>query len=192
MMTNKKITVFDFDLNVPNDYKPEWYKKGIEPYKVDVKRTEKNEGVFMPKQVNNRRGIGPIKNEDELDIKQAKQMESPIESMFFDSEDQPENYKNMIDDNENVNIDNIQKISVPNETFDSVENIRNKLFKKRKQNNKIPNVGDFIVIYNGKPIVIGDENDVREICEKIIIENEDLTDDDLMVYYRVSLGKFFG
>jgi len=190
MNDTKKINVANFELNIPDEFKPEWYKKGIEPHEIN--HVISSDGmVSRPMTVNNRRGMGSL---EEDPVRKAKKMERPVESVWFDAEDQPSSHDDIIDDNEVVNVEPIQKMSVPNETFESIESIRNKILKSNEKVVRIENkakVGDFIVLYRGKNVFVGDEVGVKQICEKIIMEDKDLTDEDLSVFYRVSLGKFF-
>lgn len=189
MSKAKKINIPIFELNLPDEYKPEWYKLGIEPYEA---KSELEEGEIMlkkPQTVEYKRGVPPI-SDNTLNIKEAEVMGDPNEFAWFNSEDQPENIEDVIDNNETIDIENIQRIKVPKETFDSVHSIRDKLLK-RKTKNRVADIGDFVVLHKGNSIYVGDEGGVRKVCEKIILENENLKDDDLVVFYRVSLQKFF-
>jgi len=196
----KKIDVPVFELDLPDEFKPEWYKLGIEPTKM---RSVLEEGDMMfkkPQVSNYRRGIPPIEEkpmtvkeaekENLISIKEAEVMTDPSEYAWFNADDQPEDIENIVDNNEDVNVEGIQQINVPEETYDSIHNIRDKLLK-RKQRNRMADVGDFVVLHKGANIYVGDESGVGEVCEQIILENENLTDDDLVVFYRVSLQKFF-
>lgn len=182
-MNNKKkeIIITGLELKVPKEYQPEWFKLGIEPHRINP-----NVGDNMSK-FDNKKGMEPLKEVPE--IKEAKEMQNPLESYWFEAEDQPSTNKKMIDNNETIDVEDIQKINVSKETFDSIDKIRTKL--KGPPNKPNAKVGDFIVLYRGKNVFVGDENGVREICESLIMKDDNLTDDDLGVFYRVSLGKFF-
>jgi len=185
----KEIHVASFDLDLPDEYKPEWYKLGIEPYKANFNVNKGDGMVITPTTVNMRRGMSPLA-EGAPNIKEPEQMESPVETIWFDAEDQPSDINQMVDNNETVNMSDMQKINVPEETFESVSDIRNKLLNKSKPKRKAQ-IGEFIVFHNDSIVFIGDETGTTEVCEKIIIENENLKDDDLVVFYRVALEKFF-
>jgi len=199
----KKIDIPLFDLNLPDEYKPEWYKFGIEPYKSHSVLEEGDVMLKKPQNFNSVRGFPALKEKPEnpltireaesenlIKIKEAEVMADPEEFAWFNADDQSKNIEKIIDNNEDVDIEKIQKIEVPKETFESVHSIRDKLLQK-KTKERIADVGAFVVLYKGSNIYIGDEEGVREVCEQIILENEDLEDNDLIVFYRVSLQKFF-
>ena len=80
------------------------------------------------------------------------------------------------------------KITVDSE----LTNIRQKLINKnqpKKIAEKVAAPGEFVIIVKGHPVHIGDLVSTKEKCEEVIISNEDLDDDDLLIFMRVPIGK---
>jgi len=132
-------------------------------------------------------------DENGLEIKESEFMENPNESNWFDADEQPDNYKDIIDDNDDVDCETIQKIKVSSEAFKSIENVKKEVLPDTfQQQVSKPKINDFVIIYKNMDVFVGNnKKEVKRVCEKIIIENEDIVDDDLMIFFRVPLNEIF-
>ena len=198
MGLNKKFEVVDLGLKVPEEFHPEWYRQGYVPINVELNNKEPiNEAKML-----NRQGYKAISIEDESEIpkiKEALQMQSNKESQWYDNlaED-----GEAVDNNESVDVDSLQKHKIslkeikPNDKEmapSDLTTIRSKLLQKRKVEDKarVASPGEFVVWFCEKVVHVGNLNATKEICEKLIVENEDIQDDDLMIFLRIPVAKLF-
>ena len=51
--------------------------------------------------------------------------------------------------------------------------------------------GEYVLFYNKQVVDVGKLDKVKAFAEDIIINNENLSEDDLVIFLRVPLGKIF-
>ena len=150
---------------------------------------------MLPSPINKAKGIpASIIEEDRQfpQIKPAKEMQQPQETMWYDEMDEKIPPGKIIDNNDAVDNEKLQKHNVKITVDSELTNIRQKLINKnqpKKIAEKVAAPGEFVIIVKGHPVHIGDLVSTKEKCEEVIISNEDLDDDDLLIFMRVPIGK---
>lgn len=167
---------------------PYWKLHNIKPFVVNEERL--NQEVIMKER------FKPIPvDEDELDakIKDASTMQDPKDSMWFDEMDNTDPNK-IVDNNDFDDLDKKQKLEIKVPANQSiVAMIKNKLRKEKQAPEKarIAKPGEFVIMYKDKVCNIGSLNDIKESCINIIESNENISDDDILVFLRIPLQKIF-
>lgn len=198
MNDKKQLEIVNLKLNVPNEYYPEWYRKGCIPFEVEEERLQEEarrlieEGKMKIPISTTRQKFPaiPIENEEDIPkIRLAQRMQDPKETEWFDEMDVSIKDK-IIDNNDFVFPDKPETIMRPN-IDDSIENIRKKLLSKKKIGNteRLAEPEEYVILLKNKVQHIGKLEEVRSVCENIILENEDLEDNDIIVFYRVPISK---
>ena len=195
MKSKNQLEITDLKLNVPEEYYPEWYRKGCIPFEVDDERLQEEARRLMeeahmkiPIQTRQQYPAVSIENEDDIPkIKLAQHMQDPKTTEWFDEMDTSTASKTI--DNNDIVFPS-QFIPHANEQAESINNIRQKLLSKKKmsENPRLAEPGEYVVLLKNKVQHIGGIEQTKEVCESLIIENEDLNNDDLIVFYRVPLS----
>jgi len=210
---NKKINLVDLNLKVPEAYYPEWYKKGVIPFEIEEDRLQ-SEAEDMMKHGERRQQYAPIVDnkerrrqqlteEDEkfLKIKDAPEMEDESATAWFD--DSPKNVSGdkIVDNNDVVDVGILQRHALnfqeekESKKMSKIEEIKRNLLKSREDANaevaRIAAPGEFSIMFKGKVIHIGKLETIKEVCEQVIMEHDDIDDDDLLIFLRVPLDKIF-
>lgn len=189
--------------DLPEKYQPAWFRDKLTPLKAnapmnteDIKNqmtkyvktpdTIKQSDIseFTKKSAN----VKIIKDDEEFPIKQAAVMQSADANMWY--EDLSEENK-VIDNNDVVDLEQAQ-IKAP----EAISSIRQKLLLKNKpqelkQKNMFAAPGEYVLFYNKQVVDVGKLDKVKAFAEDIIINNENLSEDDLVIFLRVPLGKIF-
>lgn len=184
-----KFEVTDLELNekIPFKYYPEWYKKGLQPIEVDQERLkELGEEMALAEKFGNKQQFKPVKvlDDDIPNIKPAAAMQDPKDSMWYDdcSTDAPQ---------PNVNSGKKQT------STGTINTLRQKLLELPKEKvqelkpQRIAKPGECVTMLKGSAINIGTLKESKAVCEKIILTQSDLDDDDLCVFLRIPLEKLF-
>ena len=146
--------------------------------------------------------IAIIKEEPDVDmIKRADQMQNPKETIWYDDLDESDPSK-IIDNNEVDDFDKKQKleIKVPAagiKTNSVVSMIRRKLQEEQMQEQvveepvKIAKPGEFVIMYKNRVCNIGTLEEMKQSCIEIVEKNDNVSDDDILVFLRIPLQKLF-
>jgi len=190
----KELDIMDNNFKVPKKYWPEWYKKGLVPFEIEEERLEGE--MVMSQPINKAKGISAsiIENDDDIPkIKQAKEMQSPDETMWYDEMPAHLPPGKIIDNNDVVDNAKLQKYEVKMQEDNEIMDIRKRLLDemqpKEEPKPKLAAPGEFVVWIRGHAGHIGDIKSTAEVCKKIIIEDDTLEADDLQVFMRVPLNK---
>lgn len=195
--------------DLPEKYQPAWFRDKLTPLKAnipmntedvknqmtkfakikteDVKQSKANrfDDEFTKQSAN----ITILKEDDDIPIRSASVMQSADANMWY--EDLSEEGDKVIDNNDDVDLEQAQ-IKAP----EAISSIRQKLLLKNKpqelkQKNMFAAPGEYVLFYNKQVVDVGKLDKVKACAEDIIINNENLAEDDLVIFLRVPLGKIF-
>lgn len=199
----KKFEISGLEMSSPSKYQPEWLKRGIVPFEVDTERlrqtiTQGNVNMNKNMELRQRYPAKVIPDEDAPKIKNAPVMAKPDEAMWYD-DDAAVKPEDIIDNNDVVNNDKIQRFEVKSPvkqtTTSVVDKIREKFSEKPtkpEEKARIAQPGEFVLMIDNKVIEIGKLEEVKTACEEEIMKREfDIKDEDILIFLRVPLDKVF-
>ncbi len=190
--------------DLPEKYQPAWFRDKLTPLKANIQMNTEDIKKQMTKYVKNpdtikqsdineftkkSANVKIIKDDEELPVKQPAVMQSADANMWY--EDLSEEGDKVIDNNDTVDLEQVQ-IKAP----EAISSIRQKLLLKNKppepkQKNMFAAPGEYVLFYNKQVADVGKLDKVKALAEEIIINNENLSDDDLVIFLRVPLEKIF-
>lgn len=199
----KETEIIDLQFKVPKEYYPEWYKKGCIPFEIDESRLSVEKERLMKEKESTfisgpRQKFSPTIIEDENDlpkIKQAEQMQPGSESEWFDEMSPDATEDRIIDNNDEIDVEKLQKhvirVKESKKEMNTINDIRQKLISKKKAEDVavIAAPGEFVVWFKNKVVNVGPLESTRKICEELILDNDDLDDDDLLIFLRIPINK---
>lgn len=85
-------------------------------------------------------------------------------------------------------IDNNDYVDVP-QIGDSMGSLSKLKQKVTKTQDKVAGVGEYVLLLKGKPVLIGAKDTIKDSLEELLqtVDVEKLSDDDVIVFYRVDL-----
>jgi hypothetical protein len=183
--------------NLPEKYRPAYIRAGLTPLKADSQMESDEVKTQMKKQKVDpyAKKSAPIiflkDGEDPPKIREGLTMQATEASMWYEN-DTPVPEDQVIDNNDFVDL---EKIQIPAPAC--ISSIRQKLLSKKQEQIKpdkkpmFAAPGEYVLFYNREIVEVGTLEKIKPLIEEIIINNEELTDDDLAVFLRVPLDKIF-
>ena len=196
-MSKKEIEISGMELNVPKKYQPYWMQIGAVPFEVDVDRINKEDIRQKINEPRQQFKATVIESDEEIpQIKMAQHMEPEEASAWYDEVDPKIPLDKMIDNNDVVDIGALQrhKIISDLQSPNTINDVRERLKKDvepEPEEARIAQPGEFVVLLRNKLTFIGNLAAAKAAAEKIILDNEDLGDDELIIFLRVPLNKIF-
>ncbi len=147
----KEVDILNPRFKVPEKYYPEWYNRGLVPFEIDEERlretmTDNNQKQRFPAAI--------IDDEDEAPkIKPATIMQNPKDTAWYDEMDAEIPSGKILDNNDIVDNEKLQKYEVKMSANDELVDIRAKLLEKQKPKKEAPTTaapGEFVVMVKGK------------------------------------------
>jgi len=182
---------------LPEDYRPAWYRAGLTPLSSnsEMKPDEVKSQMKKQKVDPYAKKSAPIiflkDGEEPPKIREALTMQAPEASMWYEDSNSSVPEDQIVDNNDFVDLEKIQITAPP-----SISSIRQKLLKSKEQVKPEKKAmfaapGEYVLFYNKEIIEVGALQKIKPLIEEIIINNQELTDDDLAVFLRVPLDKIF-
>ena len=183
--------------NLPEEYQPAWYRLKLKPLNADSQMTKddiknqmkKHENLFIKKSA-------PViilnEEEDIPKIVEAKVMQSADASMWYEELDGKVDESSIVDNNDVVDLEKIQT-----QPSKSIVSIRQKLLEEKKIKEKAESKtmfvapGEYVLLHKKQIVEVGVLSKIKPLAVEIIINSENISDDDLVIFLRVPLDKIF-
>ena len=165
------------------DKTPEWVKKGL----VDMDKARRVTSILDDDEpgipVHPLIPVGPTANSELMRLKEQADKKRQIQPIAYES-----TVRGMLDKNEEA-IGQQQSASIVAKMRKNIM-IREQQAKEEETKHRVAAPGEYVIMLQNNVVFIGDLQEAKIVCEKLVMKTENLQDDDIVIFERKPLSIF--